>query len=195
MNNTDDYLFLTRSVQTNYSYFEFQLVIYAHGLCGDTRKPHLQRPCTPPLHVHLDQTEFFTVRKGRIGYQIGDQIQSCDVNTCPSPIVVPSNVPHTFWLDDNKEDLEVIIRLEPIMKNRGMREAFFENWAGVSRDQHTSIFQLFLLLNNARTYPALSPLILSKILVKTVSLIGQLLGYQTEYEEYTTSQPFEQLTT
>jgi hypothetical protein len=89
-------------------------------------------------------------------------------------------------MDNNKEDLILIIRVEPSKKNSGIRQEFFENYAGILRDQHASIWQIFVLFENAQTYLANFPLPLSKIMVKIGSLIGQLLGYKIEYEEYTT---------
>ncbi len=80
-NNTDSYQFFNRSQQINYSYFEFENIIYAHGLCGNLQLPPMQRSCTPPLHIHLDQTEFFTLLQGQLVYQLGDKVYSCDIHT------------------------------------------------------------------------------------------------------------------
>ncbi len=147
----------------------------------------MERSCTPTLHVHVNQTEFFTLLQGQLGYQLGDQVYSCDIHTCPRPLIIPPLVPHTFWMNDKKEDLIVIVRLQPANKYNGLRQGFFENLAGVVRDEYASILQLFLILENAQTYPASLPLFLAKIIVKTGALIGHLLGYKIEYEEYTTS--------
>lgn len=147
----------------------------------------MQRSCTPPLHVHLNQTEFFTIIQGQLGYQLDDKIYSCNIHTCPRPLTVPPLVPHTFWMDDNREDLILIVRVEPAHKDHGIRQGFFENFAGVFRDQYISIWQLAVLFENAETYPATPvPLSLTKIVIKTTALIGKLLGYKIEYEEYTT---------
>jgi hypothetical protein len=89
-------------------------------------------------------------------------------------------------MHNNKEDLIVRVHLEPSNKYSGLRQGFFENFAGVFRDQHASIWQIFLLFENAQTYPASLPLPLAKIIVKKGALIGQLLGYKIEYDEYTT---------
>ncbi|CAF1208978.1 unnamed protein product [Rotaria sp. Silwood1] len=148
--------------------------------------PPMERSCTPTLHAHLNQTESFTLLQGQLAYQLGDKVYSCDIHTCPRPLIVPPLVLHTFWMGDNKEDLIVRVRLEPFSMYSGIRQGFVENLAGIFRDQHTSIFQLFVLLENAQTYPASLPLPLAKIIVKTGTLIGQLLGYKIEYKEYTT---------
>jgi hypothetical protein len=185
-NNTDSYQFFNRSQQINNSYFECEITVYAHGLCGNLQMPPIQRLCTPALHIHLNQTEYFTLLQGQLGYQLGDKVYSCDIHTCPRPLIISPLVPHTFWTSDNKEDLIVRVRVEPANKYSGIRQEFFENLAGVIRDQHTSIFQMLLLLEQAKTYPASLPLPLAKLMVKICAFIGQLIGYKIEYEEYTT---------
>ncbi|CAF0931854.1 unnamed protein product [Rotaria sordida] len=185
-NNTDSYQFFNRSEQMNNSYFECENIVYAHGICGNLQVPPIQRPCTPPLHIHLEQTEFFTLIQGHLAYQLGDKVYSCDIHTCPRPLIVPPLLSHTFWMHDNKEDLIVRVHAEPADKYNGLSQRFFENFAGINRDQHISIWQIFVLFENAQTYPASLPLPFMKIIVKLGALIGQLLGYKIEYEEYTT---------
>ncbi len=146
----------------------------------------MQRSCTPPLHIHINQTESFTLLQGQLAYQLGDKVYSCDIHTCPRPLIIPPLVLHTFWMDDNKEDLIVRVRIEPANKYSGLRQEFFENYVGIVRDQHISIWQIFVLFENAQTYTTSLPLPLTKIIFKIGALIGQVLGYQIEYEEYTT---------
>jgi hypothetical protein len=93
---------------------------------------------------------------------------------------------HTHFEWVKKEDIIVRVRLGPSSMYSGIREGFFENLAVVFRDQHTPIFQMLVLLENAQTYPASLPLPLAKIIFKFGALIGQLLGYKIEYKEYTT---------
>ncbi len=128
-NNTDSYQFFNRSQQL--SYFEFEDIIYAHGLCGNLQISPMQRPCTPPVHLHLHQTEYFTLLQGQVTYQLGNKVYSCDIHTCPRPLIIPPLLPHTFWMNDNKEDLIVLIRVEPSNQYHGIRQGFFENYAGV----------------------------------------------------------------
>ena len=161
-------------------------MIYANGLCGDLRVPPLERPCTPPFHLHQSQSELFTLIQGQISYQLDDQTYTCDVHTCPQPIIVRPLVSHTLWMSDNKEDLIVRVRIDTYSKSRGMRREFFENLYGVSRDQQVSIFQIFVLFDEALTYPASLPFSFAKTMVKIGAIIGRLLGYQGEYDEYTT---------
>ncbi|CAF4707465.1 unnamed protein product [Rotaria sp. Silwood1] len=131
---------------------------------------------TPPkMHIY-----------SHFSYQYGDEIYSCDIHTCPSPIIIHPNIPHTFWMNDNKEDLILIVRIEPTYKDRGLSAKSFENIVGVVRDKYMTIWQAFVFVDNIETYPIFLPLPFVKIIIKIDSLIEQLLGYQTEYEEYTT---------
>jgi hypothetical protein len=136
--------------------------------------------------MHPYQTEKFILLQGHLSYQLGDKIYSCNIHTCPSPIVISPLIPHTFWMNDDTEDLILIVRVEPIYKDHGLRSASFENIAGVRRDKHMTIWQAFVFLDNIETYPTFLPLFFVKFIFKIGSLMGQLLGYQSEYEEYTT---------
>ena len=165
---------------------DFKLTIYKDGPCGDLNIIPRKRPCTPFLHIHPYQVEKFTVLQGQFAYQYGDKIYSCDVHTCPRPIIIPPLIPHTFWMSDNKEDVIFIVRVEPAYKDRGMRAEALENIVGAQRDKCMNIWQAFVFLDNIETYPIFIPLFVSKLMGRILSFIGQLLGYKLEYEEYTT---------
>ncbi|CAF2349221.1 unnamed protein product [Rotaria sp. Silwood2] len=185
-NITDGYQFYNRDEQNKNAYLEFKHTVYSRGICGNLQTPPKKRPCTPFFHVHPHQIEKFTILQGHFAYQFGDKIYSCDIHTCPSPIVIPPNVPHTFWMNDNKKDLIIIVRVEPTYKDRGLRAESFENIVGVFRDKSMTIWQVFVFVDNIGTYPIFLTLSIVKIIIKIGSLIGQLLGYQVEYEEYAT---------
>jgi hypothetical protein len=152
--------------------------------------PPKNRPCTPFLHIHPYQIEKFLLLQGQLSYQFGDNIYSCDISTCPSPIVIPPLVPHTFWMNDNKEDLILIVHIEPMYKDHGLRASSYENIAGVRRDKYMNIWQAFVFIDDIESYPIFLPLSFVKFLFKIGSLFGRLLGYQREYEEYTTKKDF-----
>ncbi|CAF3341738.1 unnamed protein product [Rotaria sp. Silwood1] len=166
--------------------YKFKHTVYSQGICGNLQILPTKRSCTPFLHIHPYQTEIFTILQGHFSYQYGDEIYSCDIHTCPSPIIIHPNIPHTFWMNDNKEDLILIVRIEPTYKDRGLSAKSFENIVGVVRDKYMTIWQAFVFVDNIETYPIFLPLPFVKIIIKIDSLIEQLLGYQTEYEEYTT---------
>ncbi|CAF1311450.1 unnamed protein product [Adineta ricciae] len=185
-NITDGYQFYNRSAQNQDGYFEFKHTVYKHGLCGNLNIPPLKRPCTPYVHVHPYQMETFVLLQGHLSYRLDTKNYSCDVHTCPVPIVIRPLVSHTFWMNDNKEDLVLIVRIEPAYRTRGLRAESFENIVGSRRDNALNIWQAFVFIENIETYPVFLPLFFSKLFIKTGSFIGHLLGYQTEYDEYTT---------
>ncbi|UJR27632.1 hypothetical protein I4U23_008913 [Adineta vaga] len=185
-NITDEYQFYNRSEQNRNGYFEFKHIVYKYGLCGNLQTPPLKRPCTPYLHVHPYQNEQFILLQGQLSYHLGATIHSCDIHTCPSPIIIPPLVPHTFWMNDNQEDLILTIRIEPAYRTYGLRAESFENIVGAHRDNVLNLWQAFVFIENIDTYPVFLPLFFSKLFIKTGSLIGHLLGYQVEYDEYTT---------
>ena len=145
-----------------------------------------KRPCTPYVHVHPYQREMFTLLQGQLAYRLADQIYTCNVQTCPTPIVVPPLVPHTFWMHDNHEDLILIVRIEPTYADHGLRATSFENIVGVQRDRLMSIWQAFLFVDNIEAFPVFLSLPYMKPFVRLGACIGRLLGYRIEYDEYTT---------
>jgi len=102
-------------------------------------------------------------------------------------LIIPPGVKHSFWMSDNKEDLILMVQLEPIDSYYGVRRAFFENFGGVVRDRRDDIFQIFVIFDQAQVYPAVMPIPLARIVFKLGAFIGRILGYQSEYDEYTTS--------
>jgi hypothetical protein len=146
----------------------------------------MKRLCTPYLHIHPYQIEKFFLLQGQLSYQLGEKLYSCDIHTCPSPIVVLPFVPHTFYMTDNQEDLILIVHNEPVYKDHGLRISSYENIAGVRRDKYMTLWQALVFIDDIESYPIRLPLFWTKLIIKFGALIGQLLGYQTEYEEYTT---------
>lgn len=72
-----------------------------------TGKP-FERPCTPPLHIHTDYTETFSVVSGSMGYMLNDTIAFLRAGEKAD---IPQGVPHTFWQASENEDLIVDITL------------------------------------------------------------------------------------
>lgn len=182
----DAYQFYNRTEQKAHAYLEFKHTVYKDGSCGDLQIPPLKRLCTPYLHVHPHQKESFTLLQGQLGYQLGDRINSCDIRTCPSPIVVQPLVVHSFWMTDDREDLILTVRIEPTYEDHGLSASAFENIVGVRRDNLMSLWQALLFIDYIETYPVSLPLSWTKWIVRCGSWIGYLLGYQMKYDEYTT---------
>jgi hypothetical protein len=183
---TDQYEFSNQTEPYKNASFQFTYTIYKDGLCGNMDIPHMKRLCTPYLHIHPYQTEKFFVIQGEFGYQLGDKLYSCNIHTCPRPIVIAPAVTHTFWMANNNEDLVFDVLTEPVYKDHGLRISSYENIAGARRDKCMTLWQALVFIDDIETYPIRLPLFLTKLLIKTGALIGQLLGYRSEYEEYTT---------
>jgi hypothetical protein len=89
-------------------------------------------------------------------------------------------------MNDNQDDLILVVHIEPVDPHRGLRMEAFENIVGVRRDNYMSIWQAIVFMDNIDTYPVVLSIFSTKLIAKFGSLIGYLLGYQTEYDEYTT---------
>lgn len=89
-------------------------------------------------------------------------------------------------MDDNKEDLVLFVRVDPIFNGRGLSAAAFENVAGTRRDDLMNLWQALLFIDRIETYPSALPLFFSQVLTKIGSMIASILGYHSEYDEYTT---------
>ncbi|CAF1595487.1 unnamed protein product [Didymodactylos carnosus] len=166
-----------------------EVLIRANGPCGEAQPPS-ERICTPVPHIHVFQTETFTVLNGNMGYYLSSLTQPNYCNSSCSPLVVQPQIPHTFWMS-GEENLLVRVRLEPADRE-GSREQFFENLVGLYRDASAKnktppLLALLVLLNHAEIYPATLPLSIGKLILKLGALLGRILGHQTSYEEYTTA--------
>ena len=89
-------------------------------------------------------------------------------------------------MTDNREDLILTVRIEPTYEDRGLSASAFENIVGVRRDNLMSLWQALLFIDYIETYPISLPLSCTKWIVRWGSWIGYLLGYQMQYDEYTT---------
>jgi len=186
LDKTEQYVFYNRSEQYRNGYLEFQVRIFKDGLCGNLSISPTKRLCTPYVHLHPYQIEKFTVLQGQFAYQFGSQISTCDNVTCPRPVVIPPNTIHTFWMNDNHDDLVVVVHISPIYDDHGLTASSYENVAGVRRDRYMNLWQAFVLIDDIESYPIFLPLGFVKVFFRIGSLIGQLLGYQKEYDAYTT---------
>ena len=61
------------------------------------------------ISFHLNQTESSILLQGQLAYQPGDTVYTCDMHTCPRSLIIPSLQSHTFWMDDNNEDLIILL--------------------------------------------------------------------------------------
>lgn len=185
-NISEQYIFYNRSEQFRNGYLEFQVRIFKNGSCGNMNVQPSKRSCTPYAHLHPYQLETFTVLQGQFAYQLGKEIHSCDNTTCPKPLVIHPNVIHTFWMNDNQDDLVIVVYISPIYADHGLTASSYENIAGTRRDQFMNLWQALVFIDTIESYPVFLPLNFVKIFFRIGSILGQLLGYQKEYDEYTT---------
>src|SRR3989338_1907337 len=179
--NRDQYTFLNASNE----YFEFQVLVRGNGPCGHSGRiadDVFSRPCTPVFHFHEDQVEIFTVLEGEMGYTM-ETNEPKDLFLLPSdsPLRIAQGIGHTFWNQNKEEDLRVLVRVEPPSP---LNRRFFETITGLQRDGLDNLLQMFVVLEDARTYPASPPRFIAKLLVKMGAFIGRFYGYRPYYSAY-----------
>ncbi|KAM0752671.1 hypothetical protein T439DRAFT_323285 [Meredithblackwellia eburnea MCA 4105] len=147
---------------------------------------------TPPLHIHLGQTEHFTVLSGTMvvtSAKSGEtELKKGDPESPQPPLVA-----HTCWCG-GEDGLEYKVRVsgQTSAGAPGFGEGFFRNFQSYLNDcskhnKSPSIPQMFLFLYNADIVLATPlPLFISKWVHWFGGVVvGQwLLGYQAEYPEY-----------
>ncbi|PHH90756.1 hypothetical protein CDD83_2752 [Cordyceps sp. RAO-2017] len=148
----------------------------------------------PPLHIHLQQTEYFEVEQGVIG--IVKNGQELALTKEDGVIEVPPGTRHRFWAHPSgREDLIFRVWTEPQGLDHGFDEDFLRNLVAYQRDClkagiAPSVFQLLLIGYNSTTL-ATPPFWLPLWLLKAVHYVlacwvaGALLGYKGSYPEYT----------
>ncbi|KAI1198788.1 hypothetical protein F5X97DRAFT_333103 [Nemania serpens] len=147
----------------------------------------------PPLHIHLDQTEFFEVEKGALVVVKNEREHVLTKNT--GVVVISPGTRHRFWAHpDNEDDVVFTVRARPYDEEHGFTENYLRNAIGYLRDCERenlapSVFQLALfgcLSDTVLTPPFWTPLWLLKMVHYALAyLIAKpLLGYQETYPEY-----------
>jgi mannose-6-phosphate isomerase-like protein (cupin superfamily) len=165
------------------------------------RIPSKKSMFNPPLHLHLYQTELFTVRSGKGIWHLpthADPAKRKTTLTAGQDIWLPAGIFHRFENPSEDEELVVDIRIEPPTAPWGIEERFFRNFFGYLEDctrsgVSPSIFQLELFLHTVDgpiAIPVPGPDSLkwwaSRIFCLILGVvIGEwLLGYKRSYPEY-----------
>ncbi|BGP49976.1 hypothetical protein JCM10450v2_005881 [Rhodotorula kratochvilovae] len=155
--------------------------------------PHTGRgkesTATPPLHVHLEQTETLEVLKGTMVYVV-DGVES--TAAAPAKVVIAPGQVHTFWREGKEgegEDLLMQATSEGGHAGCGFDERFVRNFYGylsscVAAGVDPSPFQIFRFLDSAGVAVA-APLGIGRVMNLALGRIGGgLLGYKTAYDEF-----------
>src|SRR5262249_40937532 len=78
-------------------------------------------------HVHPNQDELFTIRKGTLKIQINNEVRLVFPG---QSITVPKGTPHQWWNPSETENLSMDIRFTPALAT----EDFFEQFFGLCND-------------------------------------------------------------
>ena len=135
----------------------------------------------PPEHSHPNQTEQFTVERGRLGYLMGD----ARLEAAPGQVVVvPPGTNHTFW-SAGGEELEVVAEVRPALR--------FEDFAETI---HTLIRTGRIPAGGRRPNPLVMAVVahtyrrewrltklsrVARAALPILALVGGLAGYKAHY--------------
>lgn len=156
----------------------------------------------PPLHLHLFQNEYFSVREGTGLWHLPTNTDASRRQQIKrpgdEPIFLPKGQFHRFENVSPSEKLVVDIQIDPETMPRGTEERFFRNFFGYLEDCSTSgtgpsLFQLQLFLHTVDG-PLAIPIpgpnwlkwwVSRLFCLLTGVVIGEwLLGYKRSYPEY-----------
>ncbi|KAG8626092.1 hypothetical protein KVT40_006493 [Elsinoe batatas] len=85
-------------------------------------------PHAPPLHIHMKQSETFTVLSGKIGLTYGYDLKDTVVSASDEPFVVNPWVPHRPWpVPDCKDDTVILMAASPEDVPNPMDGRFFRD--------------------------------------------------------------------
>ncbi|KAK4167855.1 hypothetical protein QBC43DRAFT_202645 [Cladorrhinum sp. PSN259] len=90
----------------------------------------------PPLHIHINQTEYFQVVQGTLAaVKDGEEVT---LTKDDGVLEIPSGARHRFWahtsINQTNEDLIFKVWTEPQSLDRGFDESFLRNIVGYFRD-------------------------------------------------------------
>ncbi|KAK7954817.1 hypothetical protein PG988_015511 [Apiospora saccharicola] len=87
----------------------------------------------PPLHIHLEQTEFFEVEQGVLSVVRNGQEKV--VTKEEGVVVIPSGTRHRFWAHpSNQGDLVFRVHADPHETQHGFDENYIRHYLGYLRD-------------------------------------------------------------
>lgn len=135
----------------------------------------------PPLHVHPESEEAFTVLKGTLRARVHDEEMAFAQG---DKFIVPAGTPHTWWNASDAET-QVLVEFRPASR----METFLEVFYGLAKDGKTNVQGVPNLLQLAAIVPsyydvnhlAKPPLMVQKIIFGILRPIAHLLGYNSTY--------------
>jgi len=135
----------------------------------------------PVRHLHLRQSENFSVKKGVFKVESGGQVN----NLKPGEnFTVQPGTPHQWFNDSSTEIAEVIITMPPAEKFEILMEQIY----GIFNQRGSLNFlQVMVMAKEYDMVIAGPPLFVQKIMRAVLSPVGKLLGYKKYYPEYDSS--------
>jgi quercetin dioxygenase-like cupin family protein len=135
----------------------------------------------PPVHVHPNSDERFTVLAGSLDASMDGKAMRFGKG---ETFNVAAGVPHTWWNSSDGE-AHVLVQFSPASR----METFLETFYGLAKDGKTNgegvpnFFQLAVIAPAYFdvNYLASPPLPLQKALFGVIRPIGRLMGYKSDY--------------
>jgi quercetin dioxygenase-like cupin family protein len=152
--------------------------VLGERLEGDTR---VAPGAGPPMHVHHHQEEAFTVKAGRIGYQVqGGPEQFAEAG---ETVVFKAGVAHRFW-NAGTTELWCAASVDPA---DNVEYLLTELFAAMQRNGGTkpSLFDAAFLVWRYRSEYAMStiPMPVQMVLFPILVAVGTLLGKYGKYRD------------
>ena len=135
----------------------------------------------PPLHIHPNSEERFTVLEGKLDATVDGGNLSLGKSETFS---VPAGVPHTWW-NSGESEARVLVQFSPASRMETFLETFY-GLAKVGKVDSNGVPGFLQLAVIAPAYfdvnhLANPPLALQKVLFGLLRPIGRLFGYESDY--------------
>jgi mannose-6-phosphate isomerase-like protein (cupin superfamily) len=135
----------------------------------------------PPMHVHYQQEEGFTVVQGRIGFQRpGQEPQFAGEG---ESVVFRAGEPHRFW-NAGEKDLKCMAYIRPAHNAEYFLEAVFASQRN-NGGRRPSLLDIAFLTRRYRTEFAMLeiPALVQRVVFPVLVAIGRLLGRYAKYAD------------
>lgn len=133
----------------------------------------------PPRHIHRTQSESFTVLAGRLRIEAGGQVVTIGPG---ETVTAPPGMPHSFQTEGDDE-VELVGEVRPA----GHFEEHLRALHGLGRDGRMDPINFAMAARLGESLPAGPPAPLARLLVTVLAWIGDRLGRDGSFPEYTTA--------
>ena len=135
----------------------------------------------PVRHIHPRQDETFEVSKGSLRLECNGTTQQINQG---NSFTVPKGKPHQWWNASATEELEMLVTMTPSCNWETQMEQVF----GVMNTKgKLSFLQIMAFANTYEMYIAGPPLIIQKIMSRTLYPIARLKGLKKFYPEHSST--------